>query len=223
MCLRLTGGACGLLGSFGASSCSRTRATSIHSWPSSRAWPSGGVSAVHASWSELFKAGYTSVKAHGVDDVEECSATKEMRTEGLLCSVGNFACASGHIGHQSEMSRFLVSLLRHTLSSEDVKACESLVATFVKDVDDVSCECSPHVRSGDGPVSCESGKTVPDAIEHSEKTAVVLWQSWCWLRAQVTSLSRRVGDGVCEMCSSRVDNIKALDLTAPFSTEDARH
>ena len=29
---------------------------------------------------------YTSVKAHGVDDVEECSATKEMRTEGLLCS-----------------------------------------------------------------------------------------------------------------------------------------
>ena len=42
--------------------------------------------------------------------------------------VGNFACASGHIDHQSDMSRFLVSLLRHTLSSEDVKACESLVA-----------------------------------------------------------------------------------------------
>ena len=35
----------------------------------------------HASWSELLKAGYKSVEACGVDGVEECRATAEMRTE----------------------------------------------------------------------------------------------------------------------------------------------
>ena len=96
---------------------------------------------LHASWSELVKAGYnghTSVKARDVDDVEECSVAVEMRTEGLLCMVGNLACACRDIGHRSQKSRFLVSLLRRTLSSEDVKACEAVVAKFGNDACDVS-------------------------------------------------------------------------------------
>ena len=119
------------------------------------------------------------------------------------------------------MSRFLVSLLRHTLSSEDVKACEALVAKFGKDARDVSWECS-RVRFGD--VCCESGKTVLGPIKHSENTAegvdrfvavlvlllgnVAVCSHTCtWLRAYVTSLSRCIGDGV--------DDIKALDLPGP--------
>mmetsp|Transcript_65632 Transcript_65632/g.173807 ORF Transcript_65632/g.173807 Transcript_65632/m.173807 type:complete len:346 (-) Transcript_65632:268-1305(-) len=184
---------------------------------------------LHPSWSELFKAGYKSVTARGVDAVEECSATAEMRTEGLLCMIGNMACARRDIGHRSHMSRFFVSLLRHTLSSEAVAACEALAAKFGKEARDVSCECSPRVRLGDGSVCCESGKTVLDGIKSSEKMAegvdrlvarpgvflgnVAASSHTCtWLRVYVNSLSRRFGDGVREMGSSRVDDIKALDL-----------
>ena len=56
---------------------------------------------------------------------------------------------------------------RHSLTSEKVTACEALVAKFGTDARDVSCECSPRVRFGDGSVCCESGKTVWDAIKYS--------------------------------------------------------
>ena len=178
---------------------------------------------LHASWSELFKV---------VDDVEECSATTEMRTERLLCMVGNLACASRDVGHRSHMSRFLVSLLRHTLSSEDVTACEALVAKFGKDVREVSCECSPRLSLGNGSVCCESGKMVLDAIKYSEKTAegvdrlvavlvmllgsVAACSHICtWLRVYVSGLSRRIGDDDRVMGSSRVDDITVLDLPHP--------
>ena len=67
-------------------------------------------------------------------------------------------CAQGRDnGPLSRMSRFLVSLLRHTLTSEDVTAFEALMAEFGNDARDVSA-------------CCESGKTVLDAIKYSEKT-----------------------------------------------------
>ena len=92
---------------------------------------------------------------------------KSVKAEGLLCMIGNLACAS-----RSHMSRFLVSLLRHTLSCEDVTACEALAAKkFGKDARDACCECSPRVRLGDGSECCESGKTVLDAAKQSEKRA----------------------------------------------------
>ena len=183
-------GSAWLAGRFGASSCSRSRTASIHTWPSNRTW-----------------ALYKSVMARGVNDVEECSATAEMRTEGPLCMVSTWLVQ-------------VVTLV--TFSSEDVAACEALVAKFWKV--QPSCTLGRRVRMlsewqdglgchqvlGEDGRGCRSLVAVVVLLFGNVATCS---DTCTWLR--VTSLSRRLGDGFRDMGSFRVDDIKALDLPGP--------
>ena len=191
---------------------------SIHTWPSSRTWPSGSVSVLYDTpvGQSCSRLGTSRWRPAASMVWRSAVPRRRCAQRSLFCMVGYLACAGRDIDHRFNMPRFLVSLLRHTLTSEGVTVCAALVAMFGKNARDVSCECSPRVRLGVGSVCCDSGKTVLGSIKNSEKTAenVVWWlsvltlprgnvaacsHSCTWLRFYGTSLSRRIEGGVCKI------------------------